>query len=198
MIYVMSHLRCRDHVLGIKSWSNLPIKNIRWSTALINFCIDNMNVGSSNILWKVMFIFLKKMFIFYFWDLMLDVWMWDLVSFFRPRSINVSIIILSFQLLFRNTFRRRFLHSIKSLHIYITSGIIAYCLREHGEATFEFLLSSKFIIKDRDMSGGSATTVLRFVRVFIELFVSVFLEADLAKSSCHCNKLSFLCIFLRS
>jgi hypothetical protein len=121
-----------------------------------------------------------------------------LVSFFRPRSIYISIIILSFQLLFRNTFRRRFLHSIKSLHIYITSGIIAYCLREHGEATFEFLLSSKFIIKERDMSGGSPTSILRFVRVFIELFFSVFLEADLTKSSCNCDKLSFLCIFFRS
>jgi hypothetical protein len=196
MINALSHLWCSNHVLGVKYWSYLPILNIGWGTALINLRIDNMNVGSSNFLRKLMFIFLKKLLIFYLWDLILDVWIGDLIRSFRPRIIDDYLIIMSFLLMFRNILGRRFLHSIKSLHIYISSTIEAYCLREHREAAFEFLLSSKLIIKERYVSRGSATSILCFVGIFIELFDSVLLEAHLAKGSCDSNELSFLRIFL--
>lgn len=128
LICMISHVGCqlrwRDHVLRVKFLSNLKSWYILWESALINFRIHNMKVGSSNISRNLMIICLKKMIIFYFWDLIIDC-IDDLIWSLGSRAIDDSMINLSFLQLFRNTFGRCILFSIEWLHIYIRSGIKA-------------------------------------------------------------------------
>ena len=154
-----------------------------------------MNVGSSNVLRKFILVLFFKMIIIFFRDVKCFYWV---AGDFRTASCNTSWISMRFLQLWWLiiSFCKRCLHSIDWLHIYITCLIDPYRLREHREAALDFFLPPKLIIKQRDMSWGSTSAVLCFVRILIVFFSSFFFEAYFSESAGYGYKFSFLSIFL--